>query len=267
MTNPRTPAPMSATMTAAEEATPHDAESAAGATPSAAEIAVLRARLREVEAALGLPLRPGQPTPPDLPALRRRVAALERHLGIVPGLVPLPGCDGAAEPARATVIMSQPTGRRGAWRERGRAALAVAALIAALAWLLHPLPGGPGSFPAAQASARPAAGAPAAAQAPVAAPASAPPCAFAEGCAREEPAPEPVGGPAAAPGEEPPARADYRAQHEDLSPAVSAPVASASLPGTPRLQPQLAWLDARDSRPIAGGAPPPQDDGHNPGPR
>jgi hypothetical protein len=220
-------------MTAAEEATPHDAESTSVAPPpSAAEIAALRARLREVEALLGLPLRPGQPAPPDLPALRRRVAALERHLGLVPGLVPLPGCDGAVQPAHATVVTSEPAGRQG-WRERGRAALAAVALLAVVAWLLHPLPGGPGYFPAAQVPARPATGASIAAQTPA---------------------------------EEQPARADYRAQHEGLSPAASAPVAPTGLPDVPRLQPQLAWGDARDNGP-AGGAPPPQDDGHNPGPR
>ncbi|HET8629989.1 MAG TPA: hypothetical protein VFL91_21420 [Thermomicrobiales bacterium] len=143
-------------MTATEEATPQGLEGAAAAPPSAAEVAALRARLREVEALLGLPLRPGRAAPADLPALRQRVAALERRLGIVPGLDPLPGCDGAATPARATAVTSEPAGRQG-WRERGRAALALAALVAGLAWLLHPLPGGPGVFRAAAPAVRPAA--------------------------------------------------------------------------------------------------------------
>ncbi|HEX5506119.1 MAG TPA: hypothetical protein VFW96_26105 [Thermomicrobiales bacterium] len=138
---------------------PHEMERTEAAPPHyAAELAALRARLREVEAALGLPLRPGQPVQPDVPALRRRVAALERRAGIVPGLVPLPGCDEVA-PARATVITSQPEGRRPAWWERGRAALAAVAVVAALAWLLHPLPGGPGYFRAAEPTAQAAAGA------------------------------------------------------------------------------------------------------------
>ena len=105
------------------ETTMLEPDSATPTPPAyAAELAALRARLREVEAALGLPLRPGQPPPPDLPALRRRVAALERRLGVVPGLVPLPGCDDAAAPARATTIAAEPAGREQAWRERGRAA-------------------------------------------------------------------------------------------------------------------------------------------------
>ncbi|HEX5503457.1 MAG TPA: hypothetical protein VFW96_12600 [Thermomicrobiales bacterium] len=146
--------------TVAEGATSCETECAESAPPpAAAELAALRARLREVEAALGLPLRPGQPVQPDVPALRRRVAALERRAGIVPGLVPLPGCDEAATPARATTITAEPAGRGPAYRERGRAALAAAALLAALAWLLHPLPGGPGPFRAAEiAATAPAAG-------------------------------------------------------------------------------------------------------------
>jgi hypothetical protein len=92
------------------------------------------------------------------------------------------------------------------------------------------------------------------------------------------------------------ARPASRAQHEGPNTAAPAPVAPASLPDTPRLQPQLAsldatlygpaaapagatglpdtprqqrlaWLDARDYGPADGGAPPPQDDGHNHGPR
>ncbi|HEX5501607.1 MAG TPA: hypothetical protein VFW96_03225 [Thermomicrobiales bacterium] len=155
MTNPRTRS--STAEPNVMEVTALDAlERATVAPPWAAELAVLRARLREVESALGLPLRPGQAVPPDLPALRRRVAAIERRVGLVPGLAPLPGCDGAAEPARATVITSEPEVRRAAWRARGRAALAAVAVIAALAWLLHPLPGGPGYFKAAGTTAQPA---------------------------------------------------------------------------------------------------------------
>ncbi|HET8632123.1 MAG TPA: hypothetical protein VFL91_32250 [Thermomicrobiales bacterium] len=154
------------------ETTMLEPDSATPTPPAyAAELAALRARLREVEAALGLPLRPGQPPPPDLPALRRRVAALERRLGVVPGLVPLPGCDDAAAPARATTIAAEPAGREPAWRERGRAALAAIAVLAALAWLLHPLPGSPGSSPPPAATARPAA---ALAATPAAIPAAAP---------------------------------------------------------------------------------------------
>ncbi|HET8631362.1 MAG TPA: hypothetical protein VFL91_28405 [Thermomicrobiales bacterium] len=193
--------------TAAEEPIPHDAESAGAAPPQyAAELAALRARLREVEALLGLPLRPGQPAPPDVPALRRRVAALERRLGIVPGLAPLPGCDEAAARPRTTIITDEPAGRRPARREWGQAALLVAALVALLAWLLHPPPGSPGAFPAAP-TAQPAAGAPASAQVVVAVPAS-------------------------MLAEEQPARADYRAQHEDLSPVPpGAPPAPTTEPG------------------------------------
>ncbi|HET8632496.1 MAG TPA: hypothetical protein VFL91_34140 [Thermomicrobiales bacterium] len=223
--------------TAAEEPIPHDAESAGAAPPQyAAELAALRARLREVEALLGLPLRPGQRVPPDVTALRRRVAALERRAGVVPGLVPLPGCDAAATPARATTITSESVGREPAWRERGRAALAAVALLAALAWLLHPLPVGPGYSPAARATARPAEDAPGATQALVAVPAGAPAT-------------------TAAPAEEQPARADYRAQHAELSPvAPGAPQAPAAAPAQPGVPPCLTGDSAGCASPAPGAA-------------
>lgn len=68
-------------------------------------------------------------------------------------------------------------------------------------------------------------------------------------------------------GEDQPALADSRAQHEDLSPAAPASAISTDLPDTPRHQQRLASLDARDNGPADDGAPPPQDDGHNRGPR
>ncbi|HET8631066.1 MAG TPA: hypothetical protein VFL91_26900 [Thermomicrobiales bacterium] len=55
-------------------------------------------------------------------------------------------------------------------------------------------------------------------------------------------------------------RMNYREDHR-LDPRP------ATLPDTPRQQQRPAWLDARDYGPADNGAPPPQDDGHNRGPR
>jgi hypothetical protein len=101
----------------------------------AAELAALRARLREVEATLGLPARPGQPALPPLPALLRRVTALERQVGIVPGLDPLPAL---GRTALRDDSATAPAGAR-RWLERGQAALAAALAIAACVWLLRPI--------------------------------------------------------------------------------------------------------------------------------
>src|SRR5690242_12015875 len=57
-----------------------------------AEVRDLRARLREVEAAIGQPARPGQAAMTTMPELLARVRALERRAGLVPGLAPLPEC-------------------------------------------------------------------------------------------------------------------------------------------------------------------------------
>ncbi|HET8629096.1 MAG TPA: hypothetical protein VFL91_16865 [Thermomicrobiales bacterium] len=248
MANLHTPDPMSTTVTAAEEATPHESESAAVAPPAyAPELAALRARLREVEVALGLPLRPGQPAPPDLPALRRRVAALERRAGVVPGLVPLPGCDEAAAPARATTITAEPAGRGTAWRERGRAALAAVAAVAALAWLLHPLPGGPGASPPPAATARPAA---ALAATPAAIPAAAPAPADRVSPPHEA---DPVG-PAAAPERAPTAWPGYHCG------AAPPPVGQVCDNESSRLAPQ-----APPPAPADRASPPHEADGVGPG--
>ncbi|MGN6675788.1 MAG: hypothetical protein ACTHMA_21055 [Thermomicrobiales bacterium] len=112
----------------------------------AAEVAALRARLRDVEAALDLPTRPGRPAPSTLPALLHRVAVLERHAALKPGLDPLPqdrpattSTPGAAPPATA----------RAAWREWGQALAGVALALALLAWLLYPAQPGTRTPPAA----------------------------------------------------------------------------------------------------------------------
>jgi hypothetical protein len=102
----------------------------------AAELAALRARLREVEAALGLPARPGQPVPPPLPALLRRVTTLERQVGIVPGLDPLPALGRTAPRDDSAAART----RRQRWLERGQAALAAVLVLAACVWLLRPVP-------------------------------------------------------------------------------------------------------------------------------
>jgi hypothetical protein len=107
---------------------------AAGAA-LALELAALRARLREVEAALGLPVRPGQQAPPPLASLVRRVAALERRAGIVPGLVPLPGCGPVAVAEPAAGPPEAPRARRRGWRDRRQVLLAGVLLVALVAWL------------------------------------------------------------------------------------------------------------------------------------
>jgi hypothetical protein len=112
----------------------------------AGEVAALRARLRELEAALDLPARPGRPAPPTLPALLCRVAVLERHAGLVPGLDPLPALSQPARDRSAPAAVS----RRLVWWDRLPAAGALAGLIALLLWLGHPgLPAGHGSDAAA----------------------------------------------------------------------------------------------------------------------
>ena len=101
----------------------------------ATEVAALRARLRDVEAALDLPARPGRPAPPTLPALRRRVAVLERHLGLTPGLAPLPRDRPAATMAPAAASSAT---TRASWRDWGQALAGAVLALALLAWLAHP---------------------------------------------------------------------------------------------------------------------------------
>jgi hypothetical protein len=139
----------------------HSTDAARGPAPPGNEaaaapdddLAALRARLAAVEDALGRPGGLGGPAPPTLPALARRVAALERQAGIVPGLVPLAGLP-AWPPATATDGGPPPRARCQAWRERGQAALAAALLLALFAWLLRPpsSDGHPGTAPTAQAA-------------------------------------------------------------------------------------------------------------------
>ncbi|MGN6814198.1 MAG: hypothetical protein ACTHMP_25300 [Thermomicrobiales bacterium] len=106
-----------------------------------AEVAALRTRLRDLEAALDLPARPGRPAPPTLSALLGRVAALERRAGLVPGLDPLPAL---GQPARDRVAPAAVSRTRG-WWERLPAAGALVGLMALLLWLGHPsLPAGRG---------------------------------------------------------------------------------------------------------------------------
>jgi hypothetical protein len=105
----------------------------------AAEVAALRARLRELEAALDLPARPGRPAPPTLSALLYRVTALERRAGLVPGLDPLPVL---SQPARDRLAPAAASRIRG-WWEQLPAAGALVGLAALLLWLAHPgLPAG-----------------------------------------------------------------------------------------------------------------------------
>ncbi|MGN6674684.1 MAG: cupredoxin domain-containing protein [Thermomicrobiales bacterium] len=118
----------------------------------AGELAVLRARLGAAEAAIGRPGPLGAPAPPTLPTLARRVAALERQAGIVPGLDLLAGPTAAPTP-RPAIATPTPRSRGQVWRDRGQAVLAALLLLAFVAWLLRPQPLG-------QHSAAPAAGSP-----------------------------------------------------------------------------------------------------------
>jgi hypothetical protein len=111
----------------------------------AAEVAALRARLRDVEAALDLPARPGRPAPPTLPALRHRVAVLERQAGLVPGLDPLPEDRPAAT---STPAAASPATTRASWRDGGRALAGAALVLLLLAWLVRPAQPGPRTPPA-----------------------------------------------------------------------------------------------------------------------
>jgi putative transposase len=110
----------------------------ATAAALAAEVRALRARLRVVEAALGAPAPLGHRAPPSLPELARRLAALERRAGVVPGLAPLPGLGAASAPGAAEPTTA-PQARQRLWRECGQAALAAILLFALVAWLLRPV--------------------------------------------------------------------------------------------------------------------------------
>lgn len=102
----------------------------------AGEMAALRHRLAAAEHALGLPVAPGRPTPLPVPDLGRRLAALERRAGIIPGLDPLPGFATAAQPAGDVAPPPAPR----VWLDRGQVLVAAALLVALLAWLLRPAP-------------------------------------------------------------------------------------------------------------------------------
>jgi plastocyanin len=101
------------------------------------ELVALRTRLAAVEAAVGRPGPVGAPAPPALPALARRLAALERQAGIVPGLDLLAGSK-AAPTSRPAVAAPTPRSRGQVWRDRGQAVLAAVVLLAVFAWLLRP---------------------------------------------------------------------------------------------------------------------------------
>ena len=85
--------------------------------------------------ALGLATGRGQAAAPAPAALLRRIAALERHAGLVPGLAPLPG-DRPATPAPPA-----PPAARPGWAAVVQSLVAAALLVALVAWLVRPWPG------------------------------------------------------------------------------------------------------------------------------
>ena len=101
-----------------------------------AQVAALRARLSAVEEVVGLPVQPRRQAPPTLLDLRRRLAALERRAGIVPGLAPLPGLAPADPPGQAPPAPA--TQARVTWAARGREAAVVAVVLAVVALLARP---------------------------------------------------------------------------------------------------------------------------------
>src|SRR5690348_9821401 len=76
----------------AEDAAHDDSAVVAMVVRLEVEMRGLRARLREVEAAVGQPVRPGQAVATTLPELLTRVRTLERRAGLVPGFAPLLEC-------------------------------------------------------------------------------------------------------------------------------------------------------------------------------
>lgn len=100
------------------------------------DLAAVRMRLADLEAATTLPAVPGRVPATPLSELRQRVAALERRSGFIPGLDPLTGCASAAAPLApgdASPPRPPPT-----WADRAQMAVAAALLVALLAWLVRP---------------------------------------------------------------------------------------------------------------------------------
>ena len=153
---------------------------AAEAAGHDAELAALRGRIAAVEAILARPGPRGAPVPPTLAALARRVAALERRGGTLPGLAPLWDAP-PPEPADAPPPRAHP-----AWGELGQGVLAGALLIALVAWLLRPAVGGGRPGPPASTAAPPPAVVVAAP--PLAVPAAPAPVPAADPCDEQHPA-------------------------------------------------------------------------------
>ena len=96
-----------------------------------AEMRSLRARLRELEAAVGQPVRPGQAVATTLPELLTRVRTLERRAGLVPGFAPLLECIPA-------LPSEEPAPARGEAPRLIEIAVALGVLMAIVALLVHP---------------------------------------------------------------------------------------------------------------------------------
>jgi hypothetical protein len=115
----------------AEDAAHDDGAVVATVVRLEAEMRGLRARLREVEAAVGQPVRPGQVAAPTMPELLARVRTLERRAGIVPGLAPLPECI-------PTLPSEEPAPARGEAPRLLEIAVALGVLMVIVALLVRP---------------------------------------------------------------------------------------------------------------------------------
>jgi hypothetical protein len=99
-----------------------------------ARLAAMDRRLITAERTLGLPAPRHGTAVPDLPALVRRVAALERQRGLIPGLDPLPGFAGSPSPPRPVAPLSA----RARWTVWPGLALVAVGIAVALVVLPHP---------------------------------------------------------------------------------------------------------------------------------
>ena len=112
-----------------------DAEWRAVAEALAGEVAAVRQRLAAAEQALGLPTPPGRSSLASVPDLSRRLAALERQAGVIPGLVPLTGGYPSQRPVTPLAIVASASAeRRADWATWGGVALVGVLVVLLVVW-------------------------------------------------------------------------------------------------------------------------------------